>query len=142
MSNVKIKSLLPIGGGKVITIDGLKILDKDHCIVVTGKTGIQMCDDVNWKLIEGKFTKEDKPDYKPTEQELLDDIVKDDVESEESDAEVIMGDDDTKELIKKIPTMSLTELQDVALEVGIETENYPTKKKLQMKIIRVLKGKE
>ena len=155
------------------TTEGLKKLDKDGQIEVTVETALHMVDGVLWTTDENmkklkqeieKTAKKEKESFRDqqedediedekTEDEEDEDQKNEDKETEDTDDEETeddeddtedIGDDETNELIKRLPKMKYIELKETAEEAGIDVSKYPKSKKtlLIKKIIKVLKGKD
>lgn len=169
MTVVKIKYLGKDPLQKVITTEGTKTLNDKKEIEVSLETAMFMVDNINWstqedlkklfkkqhkEALQEKNEEENKIDQDDNDDEEDEDDdegveSEDDEENEEDDDD--MGDEETAELIKRIPTMSDVDLYDVAEQNGIDVKEYFGKKKkintdkklkLVKKIINILKGKE
>lgn len=165
-SNVLIKFLGKIPSEKINTSEGIKKFNSENEIEVSVGLALQLVDNVNWsckedlKKLSKKFFEqneqilgneiidendtedtedtEDTDDVDDVDEETMEEKVDDDEEESES-----MGDDETRQLIKRIPKMKYLDLVECAEEAGIDVSKYSKKEiiKLKRDLIKVLKGK-
>lgn len=158
---VKIVSVPNIPYKKIGTIEGDRKVE-NQCITVKVSTAAQMCDGKNWKMADEKQNQlldawrkylerqKELADMDDDEEDAVDDEDETDGSEQLEDLEKetsVIGDDATKELIKKLPSMKFEELKETAIDSGIEEEKIKTMKntkankaKLVQIIIRKLRG--
>lgn len=151
--NVKIKYLkAKEGHRKINTSEGVKKLDENNEIDVSIDLALQLVDNENWSCkqnLQMLAKKYQIGQVKPKQvieddEDELEDSDEQDEQDVVSDEEVEdMGDEETKELIKQIPTMKFVALKEAAENAGIDTSDYTKaeRKKLARLVIKTLRGK-
>jgi len=160
---VKIVGVQRLPYAKVGTIEGMRKIDRNtNTIEVSPKTALQMVDGTNWKLFDEKdkallqeVQKLEEKRRLRKEEAALESSVADDEEEEEEEEETeqekvaavketeetdTMGDEETKNLIKNLPKMSISDLKETAEELGIKIPDDVKKSWLIKKIVAKLKG--
>jgi len=144
MDSIKIK-FLGKGIKRVNTSEGKKELDKENCILVSTKLAKQLVDGKNWEynnledVTENEENEENEEDE--NENNELTEIDNDPIDAEAESENI--GDETISEAIKSLPGMTIGELQEMAEESGIDSDEIDgkNKKALIKIIIKTLKGK-